>query len=77
MFVCGLVSRDDNWSINRVYANEINKYLCNKSKLNGVNFINHTDWTLKDGPLKPNLFYVGKLHFIQEGNAKLAVSMNE
>ena len=64
--------RDSNWSINRVYINEINNYLCYKSKSNGVNFINQTDWTLQDGSLKPNLFYTDKLHIIEEGSVKLA-----
>ena len=75
IFVCGLLPRDNNWSINRVYIDEINNYLCCKSKLNGINFINHTDWTLQDGSLKPNLFSTEKLHLIEEGNAKLAASI--
>ena len=28
IFVCGLLPRDKNWSINRVYIDEINNYLC-------------------------------------------------
>ena len=43
LFFCGLLPGDNNWSINRVYINEINNYLCYKSRSNGVNFINHTD----------------------------------
>ena len=72
---CSLLPRDNNWSINRVHIDKINNYLCCKSKLNGINFINHTDWTLPDGSLKPNLFHVDKLHLIEEGNAKLAVTI--
>ena len=75
IFVCGLLPHDNNWSISRVHINEINNYLCYKSKSNGVNFINHTDWTLQDGSLKPNLFYTNKLHLIKEGNIKLAASI--
>ena len=75
IFVCCLLPRGNNCPINRVYINEINNYLFYKSKLNGVNFINHSDWTLQDGSLKPNLFYVEKLHLIKEGNAKLAASI--
>ena len=74
-FVCGLLPRDNNWSINRVYIDEINNYLRCKSKLNGINFINHPDWTLQDGSLKPNLFYADKLHLTEEANAKLAMSI--
>ena len=75
IFVSSLLPRYNNWSINRLYINEINHYLCYKSKSNGVNFINHTDWTLQDGSLKPNLFYTDKLHLIEERNVKLAVSI--
>ena len=59
-----------------VYIDEINNYLCCKSKLNGINFINHTDWTFQDGSLNSNLFYADtKLHLIEEGKAKLAASI--
>ena len=75
IFVCGLLPRDNNCSINRGYTNKINNYLCSKSKSNGGNFINHTDWTLQDGSLKSNLFYTDKLHLIEEGNVKLAASI--
>ena len=75
VFVCGLLSRNNVWSINRVYINKINNYLCYKSKLNGVNIINHTEWTLQDGSVKQNLFYAGKLHLFEEENAKLVVSI--
>ena len=43
IFLCGILPRDSNWSINRAYIDEINTYLCCKSKLNGINFITHTD----------------------------------
>ena len=72
VFVSGIRPRDSNWSINRVYVNEINNYLCCKSNLNGINFINPSDWTFQDGSLKPNLFYADKLYLIEEGNAMLA-----
>ena len=75
IFVCGLLPRDSSWLVNRVYIDEINNYLCCKSKLNGISFINNTDWTFQDGSLKPNLFYVDKLHLIEEGNAKLVASI--
>ena len=71
----GLLPRDNNWSINRVYINEKNNYLSYKSKLNVINFSNHTDWILQDGSLKQNLFYAHKLHLSEEGNAKLVVSI--
>ena len=75
IFVCGLIPCNNNWAINRVYIDEINNYLCYKSKLNGINFINHTDWTSQDGSLEPNVLYGDKLHLIEEGNPKLAASI--
>ena len=75
IFVGGLIPCNNNWSINKVYIDEINNFLCYKSKLNGINFINHTEWTLQDGSLKPNLFYANKLHLIEEENPKLAGSI--
>ena len=48
IFVCGLLPCDSNWSVNRGYIDEINNYLCCKSKLNGISFINHNDWTFQD-----------------------------
>ena len=72
IFVCGRLHRDNNWSINRLFIYEINN--C-QSKLNSINFFKHTDWTLQDGSLKPNLFHANKLHLIEERNAKLAASI--
>ena len=54
---------------------QINKYLCYKWKLNGVNVVKQSDGTLWDSCLKPNLFNADKLHLIKERNAKLAVSI--
>ena len=73
--ICGLIPRDDIWSINRIYINEINNGLLYKCKQNGFTFIDQKDWTLQDGSLKPNFFYVDKLHLVEDGNAKLAESI--
>ena len=73
--ICGLIPRDDIWSINRIYFNEINNDLLYKCEQNGFTFIDQKDWTLQDGSLKPNLFYVDKLHLVEDGNAKLAESI--
>ena len=75
IFVCGLLAHGNNWSISRVYINEINNNLCYISKSYSVNVINHTDSTLQDVSLKLNQFYANKLYLIEEGNAKLAASL--
>ena len=72
--ICGLIPRDDICSINRIYINEINNDLLYKCKQNGFTFIDQKDWTLHDGFLKPNFFYVNKLHLAEDSNAKLAES---
>ena len=46
--VCSLLPCDNDWSIKRVYTDEINNYVCCKSISNGINFITHTDWSLQD-----------------------------
>ena len=51
IYVCGLLPHDNNCSINRIYIEKMNNYLCCKSKLDGINFTYHTDWTLPDGSL--------------------------
>ena len=73
--ICGLIPRDDIWSINRIYINEINNDLLYKCKQNGFTFIDQKDWTLQDSSLKPNFFYADKLHLVEDGNAKLAESI--
>ena len=73
--VCGLLPRDENWSVNRIYIREINDYLSYKCDFNSVNFIKPNDWTLRNGFLKANLFYVDNLHLIQDENIKLSESI--
>ena len=41
--VCGLLPRDVNWSVNRIYINEINDYLSYKCSLNDFNFVKPKD----------------------------------
>ena len=73
--ICGLLPRDVNWSVNRIYINEINDYLLYKCSLNDFNFVKPKDWTLHNGSLKPNLFYMDNLHLVEEGNMKLSKSI--
>ena len=73
--VCGLLPRDVNWSVNRIYINEINDYQLYKCSLNDFNFVKPKDWTLHNGSLKPNLFSMDNLHLVEEGNMKLSESI--
>ena len=73
--VCCLLPRDENCSVNQIYLKEINDYLSFKCDLNGINFIKPNNWTLHNGSLKANLFYVDNLHLIQDRNIKLSESI--
>ena len=66
--VCGLLHRDENWSVNRIYITEKNNYLPYKCDLNRVNFMKPNDWTLRNSSLKGNLFYFDNLHLIKDEN---------
>ena len=66
--VCGLLHRDENWSVNRIYITEKNNYLSYKCDLNRVNFMKPNDWTLRNSSLKGNLFYFDNLHLIKDEN---------
>ena len=72
---CALLPRDENLSVNRIYIKEIDDYLSYKCDLNGVKFIKPDDWTLRNGSLKANLFYVDNIHLILDGNIKLSESI--
>ena len=65
---CGLLPRDVNWSVNRIYIYEINDYLLYKCSLNDFNFVKPKDWTLHNRSL--NI-----LHLVEEGNMKLSESI--
>ena len=40
--------------------------------MNDFKFVKPKDWTLHNGSLKPNLFYMDNLHLVEEGNIKLS-----
>ena len=64
--ICGLIPRDEGWSVNRVLINEVNEILkqCN---INGFAFIflDH-GWTFANGSLDCSLFYKDMLHLIEK-----------
>ena len=73
IFICGLIPRDESWSVNKVLIEEVNrilKYLCLKHDFYYIEQSN--DWTLSNGNLDPSLFFRVSLHLIEEGNVKLA-----
>ena len=78
IFICGLIPRDKNWSINRKYIKEINDLLKSKCKENGFTFIDQNNgWTHQvDDKLVQELYYRDSLHLIEKGNQKLAKSIS-
>ena len=76
IITCGLIPRDECWSVNRLLinkANDILKYECHK---NGFVFIvQDHGWTLPNGSLECFLFYKDFLHLVEQGNVKLAKSV--
>ena len=76
IFICGLFSRDEYVSVNRVIIDEINDLLSSKCSINNFHFIDQSKgWTLDNGTLDFSLFYSDGLHLIEKGNLKLGKSI--
>ena len=74
--ICGLVPRDEGWSVNRVLINEVDEILKHQCNINGFAFIfQDHGWTFANGSLDCSLFYKDMLHLIEKGNVKLAKSI--
>ena len=76
VFICGLILRDESWSVNRVLIKDINrilKYLCLKHDFAYIDQSN--GWTLPNGDLDPSLFFRDSLHLVKEENVKHAKSI--
>ena len=73
IFICGLISRDESSSVNRVLIKDVNrilKYLCLKHDFSYIDQSN--GWTLPNSDLDPSLFFRDSLRLVEEGNVKLA-----
>ena len=67
--ICGLIPRDEGWSVNRVLINEVNEILKHQCNINGFAFIfQDNGWTFTNGSLDCSLFYKDMLHLIEKGN---------
>ena len=76
IFVCGILPHDFSWSVTRVYMKEVNDILKTKFSQSCFTFIcPDSDWTLSNGSLDPDLFYLDNVHFVKNGNFKLAGSI--
>ena len=73
IFICGLIPRDESWSVNKVLIKDVNRifrYLCLKHDFSYIDQSN--GWTLPNGDLDPFLFFRDSFHLVEEGNVKLA-----
>ena len=76
IFICGLLPRDECFSINRVIIDEINDLLSFKCSVNNIHFIDQSNrWTLNNGTLDFLLFYSDGLHLVEKGNLELGKSI--
>ena len=74
--VCGLIPRDECWSVNRGLINEVNEILTYQRNINGFTFIfQDHGWTFANGSLDCSLFYKDLLHLIEQSNIKVAKSI--
>ena len=74
--ICGLIPRDEGWSVNRILINEVNEILKHQCNINGFAFIfQDHGWVFANGSLDCSLFYEDILHRIEKGNVKLANSI--
>ena len=76
IIICGLIPRDECWSVNRLLINKVNDILKYESQKNGFVFIvQDNGLNLPNGSLNCFLFYKDSLHLVEEGNFKLAKSI--
>ena len=67
---------DGSWSINRVLIKEVNEILkvkCSKSFFTYISY--DSCWTVANGSLNPDLFFLDNVHLVEKGNLKLAESI--
>ena len=75
-FICGLLPRDECFSVKRVIIDEINDLLSFKCSVNNFHFIDQCNrWTLNNGALYFSLIYSDGLHLVEKGNLEIGKSI--
>ena len=67
---------DANWSINWVLIKEVNEILkakCSKSLFTYISY--ESCWTVANGSLNPDIFFLDNVHLVEKGNLKLAINI--
>ena len=73
IFISGILPRDECYSVNRLFIEEINTILKCKCAFHRFNFIEQEQgWTDNNDALDHSLFYQDKLHLIQIESIKLS-----
>ena len=73
VIICGILPRDDSWSVNRVSIKKVKQILKLKCYESSYAFVSHDNgWTLADGSLNVDLFYSDRLYLVEKENLKLA-----
>ena len=76
VIICGILPRDDSWSVNRVSIKKVNQILKFKCFESSYTFVSlNRGWNLADGSLNADLYYSDRLHLVEKGNLKLAGSI--
>ena len=72
----GILPRDASSSINRVLIKEVNEILKEKcSRLFFIYISYDSCWTVANGSLNPDLFFLNNVHLVEQGNLKLVESI--
>ena len=73
VIICGILPRDDSWSVNRVSIKNIKQILKLNCYESSYTFVSYgSGWTLVNGPLNVDLYYSDRLHLVGKRNLKLA-----
>ena len=63
VIICGILPRDDSWSVNRVSIKKVNHILKLKCCKSSYTFVScDRGWTLVHGSLNADLYYSDRLH---------------
>ena len=69
IIICGILPRGDNWSVNQVSIKKVNQILELKCYESSYTFLSYDKgWALVDGSLNADLYYLDRLHLVEEGN---------
>ena len=67
--ICGILPRDDSWSGNRVFIEEVKQILKLKRYESSYTFVGYdSGWAFANGSLNADLYYSDRLHLLEIGN---------